>query len=128
MKHLLSILSLILAFGFPFSQAQADEKLDPAIVQLQHDWARVNYQVGKEGQEAAFKALADQAHQVTASSPNQAEAMIWEAIERAPGRERHDDFYRMLRIRSCGDRRQDKSPNADCDERCAGQSHDNFLP
>ena len=76
MKNLLAILSLLLALG----TAHADERLDPAIVQLQHDWARVNYQVGKDGQETAFKALAEQAHQVTAGSPNQAEAMIWEAI------------------------------------------------
>lgn len=76
MKKLFVILAMALAFG----SAQADEKLDPAIVQLQHDWAKANYQTAKDNQEAAFKALAEQAHQVTANSPNQAEAMIWEGI------------------------------------------------
>lgn len=84
MKDLLAILTMTLAFSALSPVALADEKaspaLDPAILQLQHDWARVNYQVGKDSQEAAFKALADQAHQVTAASVNQAEAMIWEAI------------------------------------------------
>ena len=80
MKTLFAILALLLALGTAQAMAEPEAKLDPAIVQLQHDWARVNYQVGKDAQEAAFKALADQAHQVTANSLNQAEAMIWEAI------------------------------------------------
>jgi tetratricopeptide (TPR) repeat protein len=41
---------------------------------------QVNYHTAADTQEAAFKALAEQAHQVTANSPTQAEAMIWEAI------------------------------------------------
>ncbi|HWU82313.1 MAG TPA: tetratricopeptide repeat protein [Methylophilaceae bacterium] len=80
MKNLLAILTVLLTFGAVQATAQAEDKLDPAIVQLQHDWARVNYQVPEKAQEEAFKALTEQAHQVTANSPNQAEAMIWEAI------------------------------------------------
>lgn len=80
MKNLLAILTMLLTFGAVQTTAQAEDKLDPAIVQLQHDWARVNYQVPEKAQEEAFKALTEQAHQVTANSPNQAEAMIWEAI------------------------------------------------
>lgn len=60
--------------------AQAEEALDPAIVQLQHDWAKANYGTPKDQQEAAFKALAERAHQISASSGDKAEAMIWEAI------------------------------------------------
>ena len=80
MKNLLAILTMLLTFGAVQTTAQAEDKLDPAIVQLQHDWARVNYQVPEKAQEEAFKALTEQAHQVTANSPNQPEAMIWEAI------------------------------------------------
>lgn len=73
------ILSLAVAL-FAATAAMADDALDSAIVQLQHDWAKANYQTPKGQQEAAFKALAERAHQVAASSPDKAEALVWEAI------------------------------------------------
>jgi tetratricopeptide (TPR) repeat protein len=71
---------LLTAFLFAATTAFADDALDPAIVQLQHDWAKANYHTAKDQQEAIFKALAEKAHQVAAGSPDKAEAMIWEAI------------------------------------------------
>ena len=60
--------------------AFGDQGLDNAIVQIQHDWARVNYNTPADQQEAAFKVLAERAQQVATNSPDKAEAMIWEAI------------------------------------------------
>ncbi len=60
--------------------AFADGGLDSAIEQLQHAWAKANYQTPQESQAAAFKALADDAHQLTAANAGHAEPMIWEAI------------------------------------------------
>ena len=77
MKKLIAIVALAL---FAATAAQAGDELDGAIVQLQHDWAKANYRTAKDQQEAAFKALADRAHQISATSPDKAEAMIWEAI------------------------------------------------
>lgn len=57
-----------------------EKRLDGAIVKLQHDWAKANYATPEQQQEAAFKALAARAHEVSAQSPDKAEAMIWEAI------------------------------------------------
>ena len=71
---------VILAAALFAVAAQAEEGLDPAIVQLQHDWAKANYSTPKDQQEAAFKALAEKAHQVASTSNDKAEAMIWEAI------------------------------------------------
>jgi tetratricopeptide (TPR) repeat protein len=71
---------LLVAFLFAITNAFADDALDPSIVQLQHDWAKANYHTAKDQQEAAFKALTEKAHQITASSPDRVEAMIWEAI------------------------------------------------
>jgi len=76
MKKIFLILTLIL---FSIS-AFADEKLDAAIAQLQHGWAKANYHTAKDAQEAAFKKLSEQADQITASNANAPEAMIWEAI------------------------------------------------
>ncbi|HWU34988.1 MAG TPA: tetratricopeptide repeat protein [Methylovorus sp.] len=58
----------------------ADEKVDAAIVKLQHDWARANYQIPDGQQEPVLKALSEEAHQVTSANPGAPEAMIWEAI------------------------------------------------
>lgn len=77
MKKWIAILAVAL---FAATAAQADDSLDPAIVQLQHDWAKANYHTAKDQQEGAFKTLADRAHQISAASEDKAEAMIWEAI------------------------------------------------
>ncbi|MCB5208128.1 tetratricopeptide repeat protein [Methylovorus mays] len=58
----------------------ADDKVDPAIVKLQHDWAHANYQIPDAQQEAALKTLSEEAHQVSAANPAAPEPMIWEAI------------------------------------------------
>lgn len=76
MKNMMLLLGLI-ALSPP---AFADEKLDVEISKIQHEWAKANYQTPKDAQENAFKALVDQAHQITASSANAPEAMVWEAI------------------------------------------------
>lgn len=77
MKKLMLFLSLLCTFSLSFADEPA---LDPAIVQLQHDWAKANYRTPKDQQEAAFKGLTDRAHQISASSSNKAEALIWEGI------------------------------------------------
>lgn len=76
MKNMMLLLSFI-ALSSP---AFADEKLDAEIAQIQHNWAKANYQTPKDAQESAFKTLIEQAHQVTISNPNAPEAMVWEAI------------------------------------------------
>ncbi len=76
MKKWIIIASLAL-FG---SSALADEALDSEIANLQHNWAKATYQTTKDQQEPAFKALVEQAHQLSARYPEASEAMIWEAI------------------------------------------------
>lgn len=62
------------------SAAFADEMLDNELATLQHAWAKATYQTSKDQQEPAFKALTEQAHQLTTQHPDANEAMIWEAI------------------------------------------------
>ncbi|MDP1659893.1 MAG: hypothetical protein Q8L73_11170 [Methylotenera sp.] len=71
---------LLLSFIALSTSAFADEKLDSEIARIQHEWAKANYQTPKDAQEDAFKLLTEQAHQITASSDNAPEAMIWEGI------------------------------------------------
>ena len=58
----------------------ADDALDPAIIELQHEWAKANYNTPANAQEAAFKSLSTKAAEVAEVSPDQAEAKIWYAI------------------------------------------------
>lgn len=77
MKHWLIACFLALMMH---TSSWATEHLDASIVQLQHGWAQANYQTPLNAQEAAFRILAEKAAATTASSPDKAEAMIWEAI------------------------------------------------
>lgn len=61
----------------------ADEKLDADIAIIQHEWAKANYSTPKDAQEAAFKNLTEQAHQLTEKSSNAPDALIWEGIANA---------------------------------------------
>jgi len=70
----------LIVLAFSINTAFADNSLDSSVEQLQHEWAKANYQTPKDGQEAAFKALSEQAHQVSAANPGHAEPLIWEAI------------------------------------------------
>jgi tetratricopeptide (TPR) repeat protein len=76
MKNMMLLLSFITLSSPVF----ADERLDAEIARIQHDWAKANYQTPKDAQESAFKALTEEAHQVTVNNPNAPEALIWEGI------------------------------------------------
>ncbi|MEW6314450.1 MAG: tetratricopeptide repeat protein [Pseudomonadota bacterium] len=60
--------------------AHAEITLEQSIEHLQREWATINYQAEVDKKEDAFKALANQAHQVSLNHPNRAEPLIWEAI------------------------------------------------
>ena len=78
MKKFAWLIALLCAFSIHTSWASA--QLDDSIKNLQHAWAKANYKTPEAEQEAAFKALSEQAHQVSAANPGRAEPLIWEAI------------------------------------------------
>ncbi len=51
-----------------------------AVTELQHDWAKVNYALQGDEQNAAFEALADKATSMTQQHPGSAEVWIWDGI------------------------------------------------
>lgn len=79
----LTFLMLLLGLSLFSSLVIADEKLDASISNLQHDWAKTNYSTPKDAQEAAFKSLTEQAHQISEKYANAPEALIWEGISNA---------------------------------------------
>lgn len=76
----ITMLSSLTAFTILAGAAVADQDLDAAIADLQHQWAAINYQTPEAAQEGKLKALADQAAAVTKQYPNQAAALAWNAI------------------------------------------------
>lgn len=54
--------------------------VEDGIVELQHDWEVINYQVPAAERERRFEALAGKAHRLSETNPQRAEPMIWEGI------------------------------------------------
>ncbi len=70
---------LLIGLSFLVSNVMAaDWQSD--VTALQDRWAEVKYQLPEAQREDAFKMLSEQAEQVTAAYPTQAEPMVWEAI------------------------------------------------
>lgn len=78
MRKFTWLIALLCMVGF--TPVWASAQLDNSIKDLQHAWAKANYRTPEKEQEAAFKALSEQAHQVSAAHPGRAEPLIWEAI------------------------------------------------
>ena len=51
-----------------------------AVEKLQHSWEVIKFDTPQDQQEAAYAALAQEAHSVSAQYPDQAEPLVWEAI------------------------------------------------
>ncbi|MDQ6954968.1 MAG: hypothetical protein Q9M20_05945 [Mariprofundaceae bacterium] len=61
--------------------AQASELgSSSALVQLQHEWAHINYEVPDKQKEEAFKALVAKAHAWSIKYADKPEPLVWEAI------------------------------------------------
>ena len=78
MKH---TLALFVALGLGGAvPALADATLDQAILQIQHEWAHINYEVPEKQRADAFAALEKRADTVLKQYPNRPEPLIWEGI------------------------------------------------
>lgn len=53
---------------------------DSAIRPIQNAWAEIKYQIPEKQQAARYHALAEQAGQLAAAQPNNAEVLIWQGI------------------------------------------------
>lgn len=71
--------ALLLAMCASISHAD-DAEMEPAVSDIAHRWARINYQTPAREQEKAFKELADQAGRLVAADPGKPQPMVWQAI------------------------------------------------
>lgn len=73
------LLSLLFGISMAVSAAPADD-LDAGIAAIQHEWARIHYQLPKDQQDAAFVKLEAQADALDKAYATRAEPKIWKAI------------------------------------------------
>jgi len=77
MLHALSILLLGLSSAAVFAR---DDGLDNGILDIQHAWEHVHYEVPKDKQEAAFPQVEKEADVLVSRYPGRAEPLVWKAI------------------------------------------------
>jgi len=71
---------IVLVFScFNVVQASELENSDE-LLQLQHEWAHINYEVGEKQKEEAFEALSAKAHAWSVKYADKPEPLVWEAI------------------------------------------------
>lgn len=73
------LLSLLFVVPLAVAAAPADD-LKAGIAAIQHEWARIHYQLPKDQQDAAFVKLEAQADALEAAHADRAEPKIWKAI------------------------------------------------
>jgi tetratricopeptide (TPR) repeat protein len=80
-RHIRPLFSaLTIAACLAGTGAWADAGLDKSLLDVQHQWAHVMYQVPDKDKGAAFAKLDREAKAVADRYPNRAEPLIWEAI------------------------------------------------
>lgn len=80
MKRLTTLIAGLMIGLISMTHTVIAEELDAEIVELQHEWAKANYNTAKDAQEPTLKALTERAHEVTTKLNNAPEALIWEGI------------------------------------------------
>lgn len=71
---------LLLCAGGLVHAAETGDGVGRAILDIQHRWAEINYNLAEDKKEAAFKALETKAEGLTAQYPDRAEPLVWQAI------------------------------------------------
>jgi len=76
----LYMISMLVLLGWGGLAKASDLASSQELLQLQHEWAHINYDVNDAQKEAAFEALVAKAHVWSAEHAGKAEPLIWEAI------------------------------------------------
>lgn len=68
------------ALGAVLPRAAFAAGVEDAVVELQHDWETIRYQMPAAEREKRFEALAAKARKVSETFPGRAEPLVWEGI------------------------------------------------
>lgn len=73
------LLAAALTFGLPAAAQEAGAP-EALVAPIQARWAEIKYQQPAKEQAQLYRILAEQAHQVSETHPNEAAVLIWEGI------------------------------------------------
>ncbi len=76
----LYVLSMVMFLTWGGLAKASDLATSDELLQLQHEWAHINYELADEQKESAFEALANKAHAWSEQHTDKVEPLIWEAI------------------------------------------------
>ncbi len=76
----ITLRSLLLLFFAALPALANADTLDAPLLNIQHQWAHITYQLPKAKQESAFVQLAANAAALVRQYPNRAEPKLWQAI------------------------------------------------
>ncbi len=80
MSRITRFMSMLALCAFALTASAQDDDLTDGIAAIQHEWARIHYQLPKEQQDKAFTELEEQADALEQRYPDKAEPKIWKAI------------------------------------------------
>ena len=80
MQRITQALSVLLLGLFSAAAIAQDDGLNNGILEIQHQWEHVHYQVPKDQQDAAFPQVEATADALITRYPGRAEPLVWKAI------------------------------------------------
>ncbi|MGD8590947.1 MAG: hypothetical protein PVG22_19145 [Chromatiales bacterium] len=79
MKQIIRYLS-ILALGVSSLAVKADDGINQGLLDIQHKWSHIHYQLPEKQQSDAYSEVEKQADELIARYPDRAEPLVWKAI------------------------------------------------
>jgi tetratricopeptide (TPR) repeat protein len=80
MRHISQSVSILLLGLFSVAAWAQDDTLAQGILNIQHQWEHIHYQIPEDQQDAAFPPLEEQADALIKQYPDRAEPLVWKAI------------------------------------------------
>jgi tetratricopeptide (TPR) repeat protein len=80
MRRISQSLSILLLGLFSAAAWAQDDALAKGILDIQHQWEHIHYQIPEDQQDAAFPPLEEQADALIKQYPARAEPLVWKAI------------------------------------------------
>ncbi len=77
---MMKIKTLVVCSALLFTSTGALANVSDEVINIQHQWAKANYETPKKEQEAAFERLVAEARTLVERNPGRAEPKVWLAI------------------------------------------------
>src|SRR3569832_1568255 len=80
MKRIITAFAALCTAFITLVAVAADDGLAKDLLDIQHEWEHIRYQLPRDQQEAAYTALENETEAFARQYPNRAEPLVWQAI------------------------------------------------